>query len=431
MISADLAWSRLSPWVHQVAAQLAAEPQSIARREARGRVIADRLHATTDVPALDVSAMDGFALGSGTVEPGGLDDDTGLTWPVCGTIAAGDPPGPPLAAGSAVAIMTGAPVPAGTDRIVPVELAVGGFAAAASGAITFTRVTAPGAHIRRQGEICRRGDVLLAAGGILGPAALALLASQGIARVTVARAPRVAILTTGDEVVDADRNPAPGQLRDSHSDFLLASCAELGLTASALGVARDEPHALTEALAAGLADAEVMLVTGGVSMGERDLVAGILGELGVERLFAGVAIQPGKPLFAGRLTRPDGSKALVFGLPGNPGSVMTCFWLLVKPALRQLLGHADGYWQHPLGAELAAATPAAPLDRDRFIPAILGHHGGHRGATLIATPLGVAGSHDLANFARANALLRLTAGTPALPPGTLVSVLPLEESRGD
>jgi molybdopterin molybdotransferase len=345
--------------------------------------------------------MDGYAL-AGTVPPG-------EPRPVAGTVAAGDPPGFELRSPSVARIMTGAPVPLGADRVIPVELSDGGREK-----VVFRGEAGPGEHIRRRGEILRAGDPLLPAGSLLTPGALALLATHGYEKVPVHRAPEVAVLATGDEVVPPETEPAPGQLRDSHTDFLLAAGHSLGLRFNSLGIAPDRVDELRERVRAGLGG-DVLLLCGGVSMGEFDFVEGVLAELGCRAVFDAVAIQPGKPLvFA---THPGG---LVFGLPGNPASVMVSFWLFVRPALRRLLGHDDAWWQGALAGVLAAPLPGSG-PRDRFLPAEIEIRDG----VLHVTPVPPRGSHDLAAYAHGTALVRVRAGAVPAPAGAACEVLPL------
>jgi molybdopterin molybdotransferase len=249
--------------------------------------------------------------------------------------------------------------------------------------------------------------------------ALALLAAHGHAELTVHAAPRVAVLVTGDEVVAADADPGPGQLRDTHTDFLLAAGGLLGLGFESLGRAPDREDELRRRVATGLAEADVLLISGGVSKGEFDLVGGVLAALGCRTLFAGVAIQPGKPLVAA--AGPEGGRArLVFGLPGNPGAVATCYWLFVRPALRRLLGHRDG-WLHGLVAgELAAPAPGAK-DRHLFVAAEIEAEGGR----LRVVPVPSRGSHDLAAGARGTALLWVPPRMRPRKAGEPCSVLPI------
>jgi molybdopterin molybdotransferase len=393
LIHPDEAWRRIAERVRPLAGE------SVGRREAAGRVLASPLAATVDVPAADVSAMDGYAL-AGEVQP-----EEAL--PVAGTVFAGDPPGFDLPAGTAARIMTGAPVPAGADRVIPVELTDGGRER-----VTFRKGVPPGEHIRRRGEVLRTGDPLLPAGSPLTPGALALLATHGYGEAQVHRAPSVAVMATGDEVVPPEMVPAPGQLRDSNTDFLLAAGGTLGLRFTSLGIAPDREEPLRELVHRGL-QSDVLLLCGGVSMGELDLVEGVLAESGCEAVFDAVAIQPGKPMvFA---THPGG---LVFGLPGNPASVMVSFWLFVRPALRRLLGFEDSWWGPALTGTLTAPLPAAG-GRDRFLPAVIETRDGE----LHVTPFPPKGSHDLAAYAQGTALVRVRAGAARTEAGGRCEVL--------
>lgn len=393
ILSPDEAWQA-------IAAHLAPTPEeSVPRRAAAGRVLARSLTATVDVPATDVSAMDGYAL-AGSVPPG-------EQRAVAGTIAAGDRPGFALSPPAVARIMTGAPVPAAADRVVPVEASDGGREE-----VVFTGEVEPGAHIRRQGEVLRRGAPLLPAGSLLTPGALALLATHGYADLPVHRAPTVSVLATGDEVVPPEATPAPGQLRDSHTDFLLAAGASLGLRFEPLGIAPDRVDALTDRVEHGLRS-DVLLLCGGVSMGEFDLAEGVLASLGCRAVFDAVAIQPGKPLvFAVH------DRGLVFGLPGNPASVIVAFWLFVRPTLRRLLGIEDSWWGGALAGILDAPLPGAG-PRDRFLAAEVAVREG----TLRVTPFPPKGSHDSAAYARGTALVRVRPGAAPAPAGAACEVL--------
>lgn len=380
MLPPEKAWELLEPYLAPL------EPEVVARHQAAGRVLTEDLAARANVPPYDVSAMDGYALGSAAAG--------GASLPVRGLAAAGDPPGGRLEPGTAWRIMTGAPVPEGADRIVPIEATDGG-----EDQVTLDTPPPAGAHIRRAGEVLEEGDELLAAGAVLTPAALALLASQGLRTVPTRRSPRLAFLTTGDEVVLPDSEPAPGQLRDSHADFILAAAHGLGLEPQMLGIAPDDPPRLRELIERGLA-ADLLLLSGGVSKGAFDHVRQSLEQLGCETLFHGVAIQPGKPLLAAR--RDD---TLILGLPGNPASVQCAFWLFARPILRRLAGHRDGFWHGAVAARLVTALPEGS-DRDRFLPAEVRLASG----VLEARPLRPVGSHDLAAWAGGAALVRVRRG---------------------
>jgi molybdopterin molybdotransferase len=222
------------------------------------------------------------------------------------------------------------------------------------------------------------------------------------------------VLTTGDEVVPPEVEPAAGQLRDSHTDFLLSAGASMGVELESLGIAPDEPDRLEELIRQGLG-ADVLLIGGGVSMGELDLVEAVLTRLGCEVLFDHVAIQPGKPLVVAR--HGDG---LVFGLPGNPASVMACFWLFVRPALRRLQGLEDGFWRGAVKATLGAPLPGAK-HRDRFLPCQVHPDDGH----LAAFPILPVGSHDLVAYAQGNSLVRVPAASRPAGIGEPCEILPL------
>jgi len=402
-IAPEEAWSRIAPYARPL------PEERVGRRAAIGRVLARPLAATVDQPAVDVSAMDGFAV-AGPVEPG-------ERRPVATTLPAGVAPGFVLAPPAVARIMTGAPLPLGADRVVPVERTAPG---GSRDEVVFQNGVPAGEHVRRRGEILRAGGPLLAAGTRLGPGTLSLLAGQGIGEVPVHRAPRVAILATGDEVVAPEAAPGPGQLRDSHTDFLLAAGSTLGLAFTPLGIAPDRTDALAPLVERGLGF-DVLLLCGGVSMGEHDLAEGVLAALGYRVLIDAVAIQPGKPLvFAVAATPPAGGSALVFGLPGNPASVMVGFWLFVRPLLRRLLGHDDAFWHGAVGTLLSAPVPA-PHGRDRFLPAALTVRDGQ----LHAAPVVAKGSHDIAGYATAGGLVRLPAGSGPLAAGAPCEVLPL------
>lgn len=379
------------------------EPTSekVARANALGRVLAAPVSATQDLPPCDMSAMDGYAV-SGTA-------DEGATLSVLATIAAGDPPGYELSDDAAVRIMTGAPVPANAHSVVPVEQTDAGETQ-----VLFTATARRGAHIRRHGEVVRSGDPILAAGTPVSATVLGLLAAHGIDPVEVFRAPTVAVLSTGDEIVPPERSPGPGQLRDSHTAFLEAAGRTLGLEFTALGIARDERDDLARHFENGLAH-DVLLVTGGVSKGLFDLVEDVLADFGCETLFDAVAVQPGKPLVAAR--HPGG---WVFGLPGNPTSAIVCFALFVRPFLRRMTGLDDGYWSGALAAELEAPLPGAG-PRDRFLTASLRNDRGR----LLVRPHDPKGSHDIVASGRGSALVRIRANSEPASAGAACEVLSL------
>jgi len=304
--------------------------------------------------------------------------------------------------------MTGAPLPVGADRVVALEHTDGG-----QQTVTLGRKVPAGEAVRLRGEVLRAGDEFLPAGARLTPRPRPARHPwlRGGAGASPSARGGAGNRRRGGA---AEREPGPGQLRDSHTDFLTAAAGMLRLEVESLGIARDDPEELAAGVSRGLG-ADLLLVCGGVSKGEFDLVEGVLEQLGCERVFDEVAIQPGRPLVFARH-----AGGLVLGLPGNPAAVMVCFWLFARPLLRRWLGLADGFWHGALGAGLSAALPGA-RDRDRFLPAEVTAQAG----ALQARPIATRGSHDLAAYARGNSLVRVPAGSPPRGAGASCEVLPL------
>jgi molybdopterin molybdotransferase len=295
--------------------------ESVELADALGRVVAEDLTSAHDLPPFDSSAMDGYAVVAGPA----------AELAVVGESRAGHPAGRSLSSGEAIAISTGAQIPEGADAVVPVERVE----------VHDGRVKVPetpsGNHVRRAGEDVRAGEVVVRAGSTLGPAELAVAASVGRGTLTCGRRPRVAVLVTGDELVGPGVPLGPGQIRDSNTTALAAQAERAGADVISREVVRDNLEATSAALGAALDRADVVCVSGGVSVGPHDHVKPALLSLGVEERFWGVALKPGKPTWFG--TRGD---TLVFGLPGNPVSAMVTFHLFVRPALRALAGGDPG-----------------------------------------------------------------------------------------
>ncbi|MEM6792530.1 MAG: gephyrin-like molybdotransferase Glp [Acidobacteriota bacterium] len=395
------AWALLERELEPFERAARASLESVPRLESGGRVLGADVAATVDVPPADLSAMDGFIV-SGALDLGSLAE-------VRGESAAGRPPDFEMSSNQVARIMTGAVVPAGGDRVLPVE-----WTEKRGDRVVFHRDAESGANIRRLGEVVRAGEPLLAAGDRVRAGGVALLASHGLERVPVRRRPSVRVLATGDEIVPPEAEPAAGQLRDSNTSYLISAARSLGLEAESLGIAGDDPSELERRIARGL-EADVLLLCGGVSKGDYDFVENVLERLGSRTLFDAVRIQPGKPLVA---AQHEGG--LVFGLPGNPASVMVTFWLFVRPALRRLEGIADGFWQGALRGRLTAPLPGGG-GRDRFLPAELRWAGGE----IEVLPLAPKGSHDTSVFARGSALVRAHRDSPPASPGDPCEVLPL------
>jgi molybdopterin molybdotransferase len=363
--------------------------------DAAGRVTAESVRALVDLPPFPSSAMDGFAVHAADL-PGAL--------PVVERIAAGRPATRPLAPGEAMEISTGGVVPEGADAVLPLEYVVH-----RDNEIEAREAVRVGAHIRPRGSDAAAGDVVVAAGIRLGAAQLGALAAAGVASVACARRPLVAILATGSELARPGEELAPGQIYESNGLMLAAALAAAGADIESLPAVADDEAAHRQALERGLA-ADVLVTSGGVSVGPHDLVRAIEAELGVEEVFWRVAIKPGKPVSFGVR-----GETLVFGLPGNPVSSLVGCELLVKPALRALQG------QHEPLPRLESGVLAVALRRndarDEFVRARsrLDRNG------VVLEPLSGQESHMIARAAQADALVHVPRGNGELAAGAPVA----------
>jgi molybdopterin molybdotransferase len=369
-----------------------------------GRVLGEDVLADRDSPPFDRSAMDGWAVRVEDLEalPRSL--------PVSGQVRAGSEPAGPLAPGSAVQVMTGAPVPAGANAVLPVERS----RPAGDGRVELLELPAAGAHIARRGSEVRAGERVLEAGRRLSPAQIAVLAAFGVARVPVGRRPRVAYLVTGDELVPVEATPRGAQIRNSNGPGLEQQIREAGGAPWCLGVAPDELESTAAALRPGL-EGDVLLVSGGVSAGVYDLVEDAFARFGVEVLFDRVAVKPGAPLVFGRRGR-----CLVFGLPGNPVSAQVTFELFARPALLRLQG-ARAVSRPRLEAELLGPLRNRS-QRRAHLPVRLRFESGR----ALAEPIRSRGSADLVAHARADALAVLEAERTEAAAGERVTLLLLD-----
>ena len=376
---------------------LAAENVPLA--DALGRVLAADVDSPVDVPPFDSSAMDGFAVVVGAEG----------TLPVTGESRAGAPSAGALEPGTAVRISTGARIPRGTGSVVPVEHtreAIAGRVAVPA--------SAPGANIRRRGEDVRTGDRVLARGDVLSPAALGVMASVGLPAVRCTARPSVAILATGDELVEPGGPLGPGQIWSSNPPALAGQVVQAGGVVERVSRLPDDAEATRRALESAVAEADVVVVSGGVSVGPHDHVKGALAAIGADERFWGVALRPGKPTWFGTASAA-GRTVLAFGLPGNPVSAMVCFQLFVRPALRALQG-----------ADPAAVRTTARLDEE------VARHPRREQAVrcrlrdaadgLYAAPTGPQGSHVLTSMLAADALALVGAGEGVAEAGERVEV---------
>ena len=375
--------------------------EEVPLEDALARVLACDVAADRDLPPFDRAAMDGYALRAVDVEhaPVALD--------VVGEVRAGEWPTLVVGPGQAVRIMTGAPVPQGASAVQQIEKTrpLDEFR------VTILSPVVDGQNVAPRASEVRAGDVVLARGRVIDPAAIAVLATAGHARVRVARRPVVAVLVTGDEIVDVAQAPGPSQIRNSNGPAVAAQARLAGATVEVLGIAPDRQDAIAAALRRGL-KADVLLVSGGVSAGDYDLVEPALLELGATLLFTKVAVKPGAPLVFGRC-----GKTLVFGLPGNPVSAQVSFELFVRPALLKLQG-ARVVSRPRIAVELLGPLKNRS-ERKSHTPARVRFEDGR----LVARPLRSAGSGDLVAHARANALLVLEADREQAAQGETVEAL--------
>jgi molybdopterin molybdotransferase len=370
--------------------------------DAAGRVTAEPARALVDLPPFPSSAMDGFAVHAADL-PGSL--------PVVERIAAGHPATRPLADGEAMEISTGGVVPDGADSILPLEYVV-----QRDNEIEARDALRPGAHVRPRGSDVARGEVVVGGGVRLGAAQLGALAAAGVAAVTCTRRPRVAILATGSELARPGDELAPGQIYESNGLMLAAALAAAGADIESLPAVADDEAAHRQALERGLA-ADVLVTSGGVSVGPHDLVRAIEAELGVEEVFWRVAIKPGKPVSFGVR-----GETLVFGLPGNPVSSLVGCELLVKPALRALQG------QHEPLPRLESGVLASGLRRNDARDEFVRARSRLDQNVVVLDPLAGQESHMIVRAAQADALVHVPRGEGELRAGGEVSWLRLGQA---
>jgi molybdopterin molybdotransferase len=367
--------------------------------EAGGRVLAEPGLARVDLPPFDSSAMDGFAVRSA---------DTPGTLPVVFRIAAGRPAPRGLEQGESMGIATGGAVPAGADAVIPIEYVVDH-----DNNVEISEPVVLGANVRPAGGDVEHGSVVVPAGLRLGPAQLGALAAAGVATVRCAACPRAAVLATGSELRSPGEPLRPGEIYEANGLIVSAQLRSAGAKVDRLEPVRDDRAAHRAALERGL-EADVLVTSGGVSVGPHDLVRAVLGDLGVQEVFWGVSVKPGKPIsFGVRDAR------LVFGLPGNPVSALVGFELFVRPAVLALQGVAEPRPRFELAPVTKTVQPNAHRDellRARTVSTESG---------TAVTPLPGRESHMIVRAAAADALLLVPQGTEQIPAGSLVQFLRL------
>ncbi len=363
-----------------------------------GRVLGEAVASDLDSPPFDKSLMDGYAVGSA--------DGLG-PFEVIEEVPAGRMPTKVVGRGQASRVMTGAPIPAGADAVVPHERTT-----LEGTTVRLQQAPPAGQFILERAREMAAGEIILPAGTVLTPQTLGLLAAVGRTSARVHPAATLSVISTGDELVEPPHVPGPGRIRNSNGPMLLAQAIRAGAIARYLGIAADDRDRLADLVRQGL-ESDVLVLSGGVSAGKFDFVPGVLQDLGVETHFHKVRMKPGKPLLFG--TRHD---TLVFGLPGNPASSFVGFELFVRSALRKIAGHpapAPVFGPIPLAGELALEN-----DRPTFAPGRMEWFDGPR-----VRPLASFGSADLRSLVQADALIRLPAGVVHRAAGQTVSTLVL------
>ncbi|HYT49092.1 MAG TPA: gephyrin-like molybdotransferase Glp [Pyrinomonadaceae bacterium] len=380
--------------------------EEIALRDSVSRILAEDIVADSDLPPFDRAQMDGYAVRAEDVA------STPACLRIVGESAAGAGWHHEMKAGEAVRIMTGAPVPAGADAVQQVELTR--EIESGSQVEILESVDVGRSIVKRAAEI-KSGETVLRAGEQINAAMIATLASFGYAQVKVGKRPRVAVMATGSELVDVNQPPARDQIRDSNNYTIAAYAAQSSAIVERLPLAGDDTKELKQQIANAVERSDVLITSGGVSMGVYDFTKAALKELGAEIFFERVALRPGKPTVFARL-----GNTLIFGLPGNPVSVAVTFNLFVRAALYKMQGATETTLSHEHA--VLARDIKGSIDRESYLPAVL--RTDEKGV-LLAEPLKWGGSSDFVSFARATALINVLAGDRKIAAGSVVRIVHL------
>jgi molybdopterin molybdotransferase len=379
--------------------------------EALGCLLDEDVVAAVDLPSFDNSAMDGYAVRVPDVASAAPGHPVRL--PVTGDVPAGSAAQLELAPGTAIRIMTGAPLPAGTQAVVPVEWTDRG-----TETVEITQAPAEGAYLRPAGEDVARGEVVLRRGVRIGPRQIGLLAAVGRATVRAHPRPRVAVLSTGSELVPPGQPLGPGQIHDSNGYAIAAAASELGADARHVGLVADDADSFLAALEAEIAGADLLITTGGVSAGAYDTVKEVLSQVGGV-VFEKVAMQPGMPQGFGHV---GAAGVPIFTLPGNPVSSMVSFEVFVRPVLRRLFGETDLH--RPTVTARAGVAWSSPNGKKQFVRARLTRP--LAADAPVVTPVGGQGSHLVADLAEAECLAVVPADVTQVQPGDELTCMLLD-----
>ena len=385
-------------------------PIDVTLQDARGCVLAESVTAPWPLPPFDNASMDGYAVRVADVLA--ASDGKPAVLEVIDDVPAGYRATHELRDGTAIRIMTGAPIPEGTQAVIPVE-----WTDAGTETVSITREAQLGAHIRLRGDDIALGQVVGTAGTVLGPREIAPLAAVGRGRVAVHPRPRVVVLSTGSELVEPGGTLTPGLIADSNGPTIAAAVEEAGAIAYRVGPIPDDPEVMMAALEDQLVRADLIITTGGVSAGAYDTVKAVLSTLGTVE-FTKVAMQPGMPQGHGTLGE---DRTPIFTLPGNPVSAYVSFEVFVRPVLRRMLGHARIY--RPVVRAVLAESLTSPAGKRQFARAELSVEDGR----YVVRPAGGQGSHMLGALSQSNALVVVPEEITELPAGSAVAVLRLDE----
>jgi molybdopterin molybdotransferase len=377
--------------------------------EALGLPLCEDVTSTVDLPGFDNSAMDGYAVRADDLA--GASEDAPVSLPVVGESAAGQTKAYALAAGTALRIMTGAPMPSGADAVVPVEWTNRGVAE-----VQVRQTPEPGQHVRWAGEDIRVGDHLLDEGTLIGPRQIGLLAAVGRSQVQARPRPRVVVLSTGSELREPGTELGFDSVYDSNSYMLAAAVRAAGAISYRVGPVLDDPEVFSDAISDQLVRADVVVTSGGVSKGEYDVVKEVLGKLGTVE-FCEVAMQPGKPQGFGAVGEDS---TPIFTLPGNPVSSYVSFEVFVRPALRRMMGLVP--YTRPLTPARCIGGFTSVPDKRQFLRGVLSGDPGNEEVRLV----GGTGSHLVASLARANCLVVVPEDVTSVHGGETVEVLALD-----
>lgn len=364
--------------------------------ETLGRVLAEDVRSDVDIPAFDRSAMDGFAVNS---------NDKSKMFEIVEDIPAGKVPKKTIGTGQCARIMTGAPLPKGADRVIKVENTrqIKNYKLQVTNYENKTNVSP-------RGEDVKQGQLILRKGTKIRPQETAMLATAGKNKVKVNKLPRVAIISTGSELVEPFKNPKPGQIRNSNSSMLLVQLKRRGINGKYLGIAQDNFAATRKLILKGLAESDILILSGGVSVGDYDFVREVLKNCGIRVHFNKIAVKPGKPTVFGAK-----GKKLVFGLPGNPVSVLVIFELFVVPAIDKIVGRKtkSAFFDMKLLDDFQRRDAA----REQYYPVKINELG--------ALPLNFHGSAHMQALTQADGILRIKRGVKHIKEGTIVDVRPV------